>query len=80
MNFQVGDLIITKDNKNRRIPAYIIEVHEPGEDKDGVHYWNCKSITFKYSQDEWTRMPIKTIERHLNQPNKLARWYHFPVK
>lgn len=79
MNFQIGDLIITKDNRNRRVPAYIVGIHKPGEDKDGIHYWNSPSITIQYSQEEWTRLPISAIERNINDLSKLARWLHYPV-
>jgi hypothetical protein len=79
MNFQIGDLIITKDNRNRRVPAYVVGVHETGHDKDGVHYWTSSSITIQYSQDHWTRLPIHRIESLLNEPFKPARWYHYPV-
>ena len=79
MNFQIGDLILTKDNRNRRVPGYIVAVHETGHDNDGVHYWTDSSITIQYSEDHWIRLPMKTIEHHLSQPFKPARWYHFPV-
>ena len=79
MNFQIGDLIITKDNRNRRVPAYVIGVHEPGVEEDGIHYWYTSSITIQYSQDHWVRYPITTVKDKLNQPFKPARWYHFPV-
>lgn len=79
MNFQIGDLIITKDNRNRRVPAYIVGIHKPGEDKNGIHYWSCPSITIQYSQEEWTRLPIWAIERNINDLSKLTRWHHFPV-
>ena len=82
MIFQVGDLIITKDQRNRRVPAYVVELHEPGEDKDGIHHWTCPSVTIQYSQgfDHWVRLPIDRVETLLNLPSKLERWYHFPVK
>lgn len=80
MNFNVGDLIVTKDNRNRRVPTYIIAIHEAGLDNNRLYYWNCPSITIQYSRDHWTRLPIKTIEDRLNQPFKPARWYHYPVK
>lgn len=79
MNFQIGDLIITKDNRNHRVPAYVIGIYDAGDDKDGIHYWTGSSITIQYSEDHWVRLPIKTIEHHLNQPFKPARWYHYPV-
>ena len=80
--YNIGDLIITKDERNRRVPAYIIELHEPGEDKDGVHYWSAPSITIQYSQgfDHWTRLPIHGVETLINLPSKLKRWYNYPVK
>ena len=79
MNFQIGDLIITKDNRNRKVITYITGIHKAGEDKDEIHYWVYPSITIQYSPDHWTRLPIKTIEAHLNEPFKPARWYHYPV-
>jgi hypothetical protein len=80
MNFQIGDLIITKDNRNRRVPAYIVGIHKSGEDRNEIHYWTSPSITIQYSQDHWMRLPISAVERHLSQPFKPARWYHYPVK
>lgn len=79
MIFQVGDLIITKDNRNRRVPVYVIKLHKPG--KDDIHDWTGPSITIQYPQgfDHWVRMPINRVETLLNLPSKLERWYHFPV-
>lgn len=74
MNFQVGDLIITKDNRNHRVSAYVVKVHEPDYD------FYVESVTIQYSQDHWIRLPITTVKDKLNQPFKPARWYHYPVK
>lgn len=79
MNFQIGDLIIAKDQRNRRYSTYVVGIHEAGDDKDGIHYWTHPSITIQYSPDHWTRLSIATVESHLNQPFTPARWYHYPV-
>lgn len=79
MNFQIGDLIITKDiRNNRRVTTYVIKVHEAGDDEDGTR-WHSDSITIQYSEDNWARFPVTTIESMLNLPSKVARWYHYPV-
>lgn len=80
MNFNIGDLIVTKDNRNRRVPGIIVGVHEAGDDKDGIYYWTGPSLTIQYSQDHWVRLPVTTVKDNLNQPFKPARWYHYPVK
>ena len=71
MNYQVGDLFVM----NGKETGFIMGIHEP-EPEEG---WYDKSITIQYS-DYWVRTPIMTIEIHLNEPFKPARWYHYPVK
>lgn len=76
-NFQVGDLIITKDytNCNKKIPVVISQIHPV----DTFDSWSVESITLMYSDSHTTRLPVTAIHSFLEEPIKRNRWYHHPV-
>ena len=74
MNFNIGDLIVSKDNKNKKQVGYIIKMHKADEDEE----WLCESITIKWSEIDWTRLPVYFVEDKLTE-TKRTRWYHFGV-
>ena len=75
MNFQVGDLLITKENKGKKTPAVIIEIH-PIDIEFG---WKIPSATIEFFDKGKIRLPLKMIEDNINEPPKREKWYHFPV-
>ena len=83
MNFQAGDLIITKDilKHCKKRTAIIIQVHEP-ECTDDWFDPNNPSISFQYCDTGQTwRMHIKSFTHYfLPTVTAKARWKHIPVR
>jgi hypothetical protein len=83
MNFQAGDLIITKDilKHCKKRTATIIQVHEP-ESSDDWDDPDNMSISFQHSDTgETWRMNIKCFtHRFLPIVSPRERWKHIPVK
>jgi len=83
MNFQAGDLIITKDilKHCKKRTAIIIQVHEPECTDDWFDSDNM-SISYQYSDtgEKW-RESLKDFT-HLFLPIITARqrWIHIPVR
>ena len=79
MNFQAGDLIITKHylKNSKKYLATIIEVREA--DECG---WNEPSIIYQYCYTgEKYRLSLTYLTRHfLDTTEPKSRWKHFPVK
>jgi hypothetical protein len=83
MNFQAGDLIITKNyfkHCKKRL-ATIIQVHEP-ESSDDWDDPDNMSISFQYCDTgETDRINIKYFTHNfLDSHPKRERWLHIPVK
>jgi len=83
MNFQAGDLIITKDTLRfcKKRTATIIQVHDP-ESSDDWDDPDNGSISYQYSDTgETYRLNIKYFTHHF-LPTVAARerWLHIPVK
>jgi hypothetical protein len=81
MNFQTGDLIITKDYGKgcKKRVATIIQVHEP----EYSDIWNgASSITYQYCDDKSIcRENLKYFVYHfLSTICTRERWFHIPVK
>jgi hypothetical protein len=83
MNFQPGDLIITKDTLRfcKKRTATIIQVHDP----ESSDYWDDPdngSISYQYSDTgETYRLDIKYFTHHfLPIVSARERWKHIPVK
>jgi hypothetical protein len=83
MNFQAGDLIITKDYLKhcKKRTATIIQVHDPECSDDWIDPDNM-SISYQYCDtgEKW-RVNIKSFTYHfLATVTARQRWLHIPVK
>jgi hypothetical protein len=83
MNFQAGDLIITKDvyKHYKKRMATIIEIHDIECSAEWSDPYNA-SISYQYCDtgEKW-RLNIKYFtHRFLPTVSAKARWKHIPVK
>lgn len=74
MKYQVGDLIISKDSRNRKRACYITEINR------AVNGWSRESITIQYFQGDRVRLSVSLFETALHEPCAHNRWKHYPVK